>query len=1262
MKANRVRRKAHSDFDGTGWLGRTVAQYEIQGVLGRGGTAVVFKVLDRETGEFRALKMTSSQPTETELHRFKREFRVMSRLAHPNVIDVYRYGVFETRPYFLMELIEGRDLRSHLRATVDRAGYHVRVAEALLQVVRALAYIHDRHIVHRDLKPGNILVKHVGSVKVMDFGIAFETEAATPSRASKLMGTLAYVSPEQATGRRVDGRSDLYSLGVILYELLVGAKPFKGHSVSQMVYKHLHETPANPRERVPDVPPLLSDLALSLLAKRPHDRPQTAQEVRVALETFLTGGLSAAPVGLVAGATSSPPPLNEPRFVGRDEVLAALRKRLAGLASGCGGLALVGGEAGVGKSRLIEEVCRLEEVETAFVLSGRCQAQSVSSYNGFREILRTAIGIHASGSGLGTALTPPQISLLLAAFPDLDDILGSPPVKNGEIRDGVPDWLSLFTAVRAIFERLTEQQPVILVLDDLDQADEAGLALLHALVRTLIAGGRARRLFVLGTVSAQILCALGTMPFVSTPVAWSLEQAIRTLGDPADRTVPSRDPWKATPSVTLLGGVIERLHAMLDMLGHREPPYVGALAPLETGQVKAMVQSMLGHTDDPIGLANYLYSQTGGNPSFIEAVLRSLVEQGILVRHDHSTTGCEWTLQRQRLDTQTASMALPGGLQGALRRRFALLDGPDQVLLQIAAAFGEPFTYEMLQEVSGLEEGPLLDFLDRMLKAQFLDEYAAAGRITYDFKQARARELIVGDMPRQEQVLLHQRIGQRLAAVDDPHLAPVTGRHLYEGRLYDEALPFLVAAGERLVAQHLYRLAIRPLARAEEILARYRVPLEGRNDNQLQLRLDHAMGAALRGIGRNDEAYEHLSKALARVSGSEDREVEARVRVSLGQVMYEQAEYRKARQHFEAAVVRLKTGGMGYRMGEAMLGLGHILEIQGPIDEATSLYAEARDLALELQNRPATAGAVLGLGVCSLIQGRTGEAYRRLEEALNLFRWLEDRPAVLRTLEALGEAHRLIGKYDEALAILDEAIRMAKEYDQLSRRASLCVVLGDVYLDLNAPTQAEAILNDGITLCSVHRLLYQKAALYRAWGSLMERQDQPTAAIDAYRQGLKLSQGISAHVLTQRILSQVARVQLKVGDTEMARKLADRAMDQLQRIGAHHAAQEAALTAARVRLVQEDLPGAERLLADIIDRALEMEARDLAFRALVTRFSMPVTAEGYSLSIGLHRAAGVLQRLLEGAGASWRDKLLEREDIARFRQAGAVSGPWIDAR
>ncbi len=1260
MRADRGRRKSLSEWDGSRWVGRKVAHYEVKGVLGRGGTAVVFKVLDHETGELRALKMTANQPTETELHRFKREFRVMSRLAHPNVIDVYRYGVFETRPYFLMELIEGRDLRSHLRATVDRKGYYVRVAEALVQVVRALAYIHDRHIVHRDLKPGNILVKHVGAVKVMDFGIAFETEASTTGRATKLMGTLAYVSPEQATGRRVDGRSDLYSLGVILYELLVGAKPFKGNSVSQMVYKHLHETPVSPRARVPEVPAALSDLAMSLLAKRPHDRPQTAQEVLVSLEIFLTGGAGATPAHLVSVAMSRPPPLNEPRFVGREDILAVLRRRLAGLASGLGGLALVGGEPGIGKSRLLEEVRRLEEVETAFVLTGRCQAQAVSSYNGFRDIIRAAVRIHADSSGLGTALTPPQITLLLSAFPDLEDVLGGKFAENEDIREGVPDWLTLFTAVRAIFERLAEQQPVVLMFDDLDQADEAGLALLQALVRTLVAGGRARRLFVLGTVSADTMRMLARMRYTSDTVGAAVERAAETVGDPADRAAPSSDPWKPTASVTLLGGVVERLHAMLDMVGHREPPYVAGLAPLATPQVREMVQSALGHTDDPEGLAEYLHSQSEGNPAFVEAILHALVEQGILVRQDHSTTGCEWALQRQRLDAETTSMALPGGLQGALRRRVALLDARDQVLLQIAAAFGEPFTYEMLQAVSGLEEGELLDFLDRMLKAQFLDEFAASGRITYDFKQARARESIMGDLPRQEQVLLHQRIGKRLASIDDVHLTPLIGRHLYAGRMYDEALPFLITAGERLVAQHLYRLAIQPLAQAEEILSRYRVRVDDRDDTELKLRLDHAMGTALRGIGRNDEAYEHLALALDRVSDTGNLEVEARVRVSLGQVMYEQAEYRKARKHFEAAVLRLKRGGLGYRMGEAMLGLGRILAIQGPVDEATRLYADARDLALELQNRAATAGAVLGLGECALIQGRMGEAFRRMQEALNLFGWLEDRPAVLRTLEALGEAHRITGQYEEALGVLEEAIRMAKEYDQWGARASLCAVLAEVYLDLNAPTQAEAVLNDGLTLCSVHRLLFQKAMLYRIRGASMERQGQHTAALDACRQGLKLSQGISAHILTGRILNQVARVQLAAGEADPARRLAEKAMLELKRAGAHHAAAEAGLTLVQVRLAQGDPHSAQLLLSETIDRALEMEARDLAFRALVTRFSMPVSPEGYSLSIGLHRAAGILQRLVEGAGSGWRSKLLERADIARFRQAGAITGPWLD--
>lgn len=1230
-------------------IGAQIGQYEVLSFLGRGGTAQVYRVLDMETGLHRALKITAAGPSEAELHRFKREFRVMSRLAHPHVIAVYRHGIHDGRPYFVMELIEGRDLRAYLRAHSDQAGYFERVAEVFSQVLRALAYIHDRHIIHRDLKPGNILVTHLGLAKVMDFGIAFEVDvtAGPQQRTQTLMGTLAYVSPEQATGRRVDARSDLYSLGVILYEILTGSKPFTGNTISEVVYKHLHEAPRHPLQLRADLPPALVELAVGMLAKRPHERPQSAQEVLLALDTFLAGDQAAELDASALEVVRESPPLGEPRFVGRDYVLTELRTRVTRLRNGRAGLAMISGEAGMGKSRMLDEFCRDEAVTSLNVFSSRCIAQATSPYQGFRDIIARMVSrIVDLPGGVDTLLSAAQKAALARAFPLLNDMLGPVEVEESSSRSGNANWLNLFSAVRAVVEKLSELAPVILVFDDLDRADEASLSLLQSLVRTLIAGAQQKPVYVLGTCRPESLI----------------------------RHIPGSNPSSSinTLSGTTLSGVstqLGRLQSIFEMLGFSETPVLLYLDPLTPKEVETMACSMLGYADDPGGLAEYLTTQSDGNPYFVEAILRALVEQGLLLRREHSVTGCEWTMHLDKVEQEVSSLplsagVLSAGLQGALRKRLSLLAPRDLMLLQVAAIVGEPFRYELLRDVSGLDEDALLDFLDRMLKAHLLVERPGEGEATYDFSHGKARELVMNDLPRQEQVLLHQQLGQVLARRSEESLAAATAHHLFEGRQYDEALPFLIRAGERAVRQQLFRLALRPLNQAEEILLRYRVPLEGRDDSPLKLRLNHALGVALLALGRTDEAFEHLTMALGIVLGSGpsatlveppahasaelDHRVEAEVRTALGHVHRERGEYRQAREHYEAAIEALRLGGLSHRMGDTILGLGEILNRQGMLQRASEVYSEARTLAVELQHRPGVAAATLGQAEVALLQGYPQEALKRAKESLNTFRWLEDRPMVVQALEIAGAGRRLNAEYEAAMESLEEAILMAREYDLRSKLTGLLTTLGQVYLDINAPTQAEGALSEAMTLCSRHGYIFHRAHTWLTWGCLKEQQGELAAALESYRQGLKLTQGIAAQLLTGRLLVQVARLQLHLGESNGARRLIEKAVTDLRAIGALVEAAEAQLVHAQIRQFEGDLVTAHAAVNEAIALAEKTEARDLFFRALATRIQLPALPEGGSRNAGVLRAAGLLHWMLEGAGGRWRDRLLARPDIAIF--------------
>ncbi|MDQ1129998.1 Stk1 family PASTA domain-containing Ser/Thr kinase [Microbacterium sp. SORGH_AS_0888] len=274
-------------------------RYRVDELIGRGGMASVYRGYDTTLGRDVALKLLKRELADdaTFRTRFRLEAQAASRMAHPAVVRVFDAGEdVETAPdgtdhpvpYIVMELVEGTLLKDLVADGPLPAADAVRYVDGILE---ALEYSHRAGVVHRDIKPGNVMVTAAGQVKVMDFGIAraVSDSSSTVAETTAILGTAAYFSPEQAKGEPVDGRADLYSTGVVLYELLTGRQPFRGDTPVAVAYQHVSEAPVPPSELVPELPKGLDPVVLRALAKDPFQRYQDAASFRSALETALTG-------------------------------------------------------------------------------------------------------------------------------------------------------------------------------------------------------------------------------------------------------------------------------------------------------------------------------------------------------------------------------------------------------------------------------------------------------------------------------------------------------------------------------------------------------------------------------------------------------------------------------------------------------------------------------------------------------------------------------------------------------------------------------------------------------------------------------------------------------------------------------------------------------------------------------------------------------------------------------------------------------------
>ncbi|HLO29459.1 MAG TPA: serine/threonine-protein kinase [Anaerolineales bacterium] len=308
--------------------GQMLGAYRIIGQIGKGGMATVYKAYQASVDRYVAIKVLPSQLAESPefATRFHQEARIIAKLEHPHILPVFDYGESEGVAYFVMRYLDAGTLKDRMEARrplplddIDRI---------FTQLADALSYAHGHGIVHRDLKPANALIDSQGNVFLTDFGIAKLLESASPrlTQTDAIMGTPAYISPEQAQAKPVDQRSDIYSLGIILYEMVTGGVPYVADTPLAVLFKHISDPLPLPSLVKPDIPPSIEQVILKALAKEPQDRYTTAAEfvaawkraleeketVRVAPETI-------SPPAASAGPSAQTPPKPAPTPTGRSK-------------------------------------------------------------------------------------------------------------------------------------------------------------------------------------------------------------------------------------------------------------------------------------------------------------------------------------------------------------------------------------------------------------------------------------------------------------------------------------------------------------------------------------------------------------------------------------------------------------------------------------------------------------------------------------------------------------------------------------------------------------------------------------------------------------------------------------------------------------------------------------------------------------------------------------------------------------------------------
>ena len=625
-------------------------RYRTEQELGRGGMCVVYRAYDTLLGRAVAVKVLSDTWLGSEGRaRLLHEAQAAAKLNHPNIVAVYDAGEHQGLPFIVMELVEGPSL--HDSPPQELEGI-LRVAR---QVCAALEHAHSHGIVHRDLKPENVLIGPDGSAKLMDFGLA-RSVASRVTQEGALVGTVYYLAPEQALGQAVDGRADLYALGVMLYELTTGRLPFVADDLIAVISQHLHAPVVPPRSFRADLPPGLEAVILRLLAKHPEERPPSAREVEAALIGAL-GGLAASAGAELPEAPRPAIPLAQlaaGRLVGRRAELAQLRELWSHARQGHAYLALVSGEPGVGKTRLANELAVVAQLGGALVLRGGCyEYEAATPYLPFVEALRA--WVHNQEPDSLRAYLDTSAAEIVKLAPELEAKLGpispNPPLTPNEER------LRLFDNVARLFQRLAAGHGLLFFVDDLHWADQGSLHLLHYLLRHL------REDPVLLLAAYREVELDRTHPLAAALVEWHRERLATRVA-------------------------------------------LGRLSPEETG---ALLAALFQEEGIPSEFSDAIYRETEGNPFFVEEVIKALVEQGEVVRQEG-----RW--QRTALE----ELAIPQSVKEAIGRRLDRLSPACIEALHTASALGKTFEYAELAAVASSPEDRLLDALDEAASAQLI--------------------------------------------------------------------------------------------------------------------------------------------------------------------------------------------------------------------------------------------------------------------------------------------------------------------------------------------------------------------------------------------------------------------------------------------------------------------------------------------------------------------------------------------------------------
>ncbi len=1147
-------------------------KYRVERLLGVGGMGAVYVAERMALQDKVAIKsILSSQNTEVNRARFLREARAAASVRHPNVVKIFDFGQPRGRPpYMVMEHLVGPTLGAVIR---DYAPLPLaRALWVFSGICAAVEAGHRRGVIHRDLKPGNVILSRSDdgreTVKVLDFGLArilMESEVSALTSPGTMLGTCSYMSPELIESNLVSAASDIYALGVLLYEMTTGRSPFRAEHNAATIWKITSGEYERPADLVPDLPQEVCAGIEASLSREPGDRPSSPEELAARVGAPLAASASeneyvvtpvvslarppsssTAPetssadlpqeeanpsiqvpgplvasevttsdvgVNLDGGERTLPPVSTEGPafgevFVGRAPQLDTLRREYRMALDGRGRVTVIQGDAGVGKSRLLDAFGDWSRGQGATMLRGRFFSYEGDQPPPYETFLWMLTAPSAEFSGRATS--------------------GSRSGPHSDTDLTQDKWRAFSSLTEGFVER-GRGRPLVLTIDDLQWGTALDLEFLAYLPR-------------------------------------AIESPVMIVGT----------------TRTGSGQQDDELAAWLGRLGGQRTLATLRLGGFGIGEVRAWFQACFpGIRMRPQDLRRLLHA-TSGNPYYLTEVVGQLVQTRRIQRNaqGHSCAPLD-------------EVALPETVHSVVEAKLAGLDDELRAVLQMACVIGEEFRFEVLQTALGAEEDPLEAQLERAAKRHLLSEDCHLPGSDFRFETATLRSVLYDGLSRRRRRRLHRKVVDALLSLHGEdgadRIARVLCYHYDAIEDHEGTLRWGLRAAAQTLADYDHdhaELSLRRALQAAETLATAGQPAP--HDSAIEL--DRLTGLLYVRIGRLEEADAVLQRALeAAELGPGDEATSARQRLDIMLIL---CGCQLGRGLLEVSV---DLGEMALELAQelgdrpreldARLRTARAAAAHGQLDGAALMVEPILEAADTPELAVLKALAMAELASVHAKQGAFDRAHTLAHEALQIAQKADDRQAEYRATSALAQLHLEGGDLATAIQHLEVSLEMARSLSLRRREGIELQNLATCRFFMNATEEAEARAREALAIFLEIKDLASEGDARVNLGRILRASDNSDEAIKILDAGRELCATTGRRVCEGLALLELGVARTLRGDLQSAAETLQRASEVFGSIDSLHL-WRSELALAKLALAEGDRPRAAthaRRAAQLVD-------------------------------------------------------------------------------